>query len=145
MRYYSNNMTHRNTINKRKAISVAYFLMISMPLYAESETYFEVKPDQCISLHQGQVCYQKLTFKWQVAGRGQYCLYQLGALKPLQCWKTSEQQAFTYEFAAANSQTFQLRSSPPLVGQDNLLVETRVKVSSVYKKGRKSANVWRLF
>lgn len=102
---------------------------------------FVAQPDQCIALHQGQVCYQELTFTWTTPTGGEYCLYQLDQQDALICWNGNEQNSFHMDFASSTSLTYQIRTR----GQTEVLSQVTVEVAWVYRATRKSFTRWRLF
>lgn len=112
---------------------------------------FSVKPQKCIALHRGQVCYQKLEFNWYISSAGNYCLYQTTKEEPLYCWKNSGTGQFTFDFQSNQSESYQIRSLAqsedlePLDKQDQVLRVLKVKLATVYKQTKQSYSGWRLF
>lgn len=101
----------------------------------------QVKPQRCISLHQGQVCYQKLMFSWQTPATGEFCLVDTQSRVTLTCWRGEEKTQHEYEFAARESIEFAISYE----GQRDALVKVKVQVASVYKSPERSSSRWRLF
>lgn len=101
----------------------------------------QVKPQRCISLHEGQVCYQKLTFSWQTPGRGEFCLHDTQASVVLTCWRGDEKTQHEYEFESRESADFAISYK----GREEALVKVKVQVASVYKSPERSNSRWRLF
>ena len=102
---------------------------------------FTAQPDLCIALHQGQVCYQQVTFTWNTPAMGEYCLYQLEQPEALTCWNGNQQSSYDIDFASSSSLTYQIR----VQGQEAVLSQVVVEVSWVYRATRKSFTRWRLF
>ncbi len=128
----------------RKLAAILCFIaaLIATQSWADdSNIVFSVKPDRCIALHQGQVCYQKLKFHWQLPTSGEFCLFQLPQEKPLLCWKAVEQKSFVHEFKSDSSIMYQIR----VKNQASSLAAVKVKVAWVYRSSRKSTSGWRLF
>lgn len=106
-----------------------------------SNIHFTVKPNKCIALHKGQMCYQKLQFHWDIPQAGDFCLYHIQRDLELVCWKDQEQTHFDYQFTANVDQDYQLidrRTRQPLA-------EVSVVVAWVYKTKRRNIDNWRLF
>lgn len=101
----------------------------------------QVKPQRCISLHQGQVCYQKLTFHWVTPTADEFCLHDTATHVALTCWRGKNKTSFEYEFASRESTEFSIRFK----GQTEELVKVNVQVSSVYQSPERSSSRWRLF
>lgn len=99
------------------------------------------KPNRCVALHQGQVCYQDVVLSWQVDQASEYCLYQQYAEQPLHCWQTASSGQYRYAFASDSSVALQLVNT-----QTNTIVaETQVEVAWVYKANTRRKTHWRLF
>ena len=107
----------------------------------KSNPTLSVKPNKCISLHKGQLCYQKLKFSWDALPPGNYCLYQGGIQEALFCWNSADTRTYRYEFVGRESVVFQVRTE----GAEYSFIEAKLSVASVYKKGKKSTSGWRLF
>jgi len=119
-------------------------LIFSLPaiLFADSlTTQLSVKPDRCIALYQGQVCYQTVTFHWQTPEYGEYCLFIQNQANPLLCWMGDQRNTYAQEFKSKQSVVYEIRTK----GSKEILFETKVKVAWVYKSNRKSNSGWRLF
>lgn len=110
-------------------------------LQTNSIERFSVKPDQCIALHKGQVCYKTLQFYWHTPETGKYCLFIQKTKDPLLCWWGNEQSNYRYEFASRKSTIFEIRKEDTGMVFNNL----KVKVAWVYQSSRKSNSGWRLF
>jgi len=134
-----NKIKHRNTAFIGL---LGIFTLVSSSASAEGELIaLDVKPNRCIALHQGQICYQTLRFQWLTPAIGEYCLYQQAVSEPLLCWSGKKITTVAYEFESDRSLAYQIRRK----GEENVLAQAQVKIAWVYKKGRKSASGWRLF
>lgn len=100
-----------------------------------------VKPQRCISLHRGQTCYQKLTFRWSTPSTGEYCLHNERSGRVMACWRGSEKISYEYELQAAQTTRFTIKES----GQGEVLANVSVQVASVYRSPERSSSRWRLF
>ncbi len=117
-------------------------VLISTHVSADDQPIeFDVKPNRCIALHQGQTCYQKLTFHWQTPASGEYCLFQNSKAEPVTCWAGREKKSFIQAFESDSSIIYQIR----IKDQTGNLSTVTVKVAWVYRSSRKSASGWRLF
>lgn len=133
------------------SISVAMSLIaltVATPLYAEQPStspskanfHFQVKPDRCIALRQGQVCYQKLTFQWAAINR-EVCLVEKGKSVTIKCWTSNSATRFKYAFESDSEKTYQLQDKT----SQATLAEVKVNVAWVYKNSEKVSTGWRLF
>lgn len=102
---------------------------------------FSAQPDRCIALHQGQVCYQQVTFNWNTPSSGEYCLFQLELPEALTCWNGNQQTSQRIDFASSSSLVYQIRGR----GQNEVVSQVTVEVAWVYRSSRKSFSRWRLF
>jgi hypothetical protein len=100
-----------------------------------------VKPQTCVSLHQGQLCYVHLQLSWRVAAAGDYCLYQSAQSEPLQCWAHASQGSLSLKLATVDTVQFYLKPKE----QGQVLATSELSVSWVYEKKQKSRLTWRLF
>lgn len=111
--------------------------LISCANMAFSETLLTVKPNKCVSLHKGQMCYQKLKFSWQ-SDTG-VCLYIQNNDAPLHCAEPGVGQ-WVYDFESERGQQFELRDR-----EGGALAEVTVDVASVYQGQRRATTGWRIF
>lgn len=115
------------------------------PAVAQEPLYhLEVKPTRCISLHQGQTCYQNLVLSWSTPAAGEYCLYQRQESEdplPVVCWERNQRKTYKLEFVSDRNMIYELRRK----GQDEILASVQVEVAWVYKSGPTNFNRWRLF
>lgn len=99
------------------------------------------KPNRCVALHQGQVCYQDVVLSWHVDHAGEYCLYQEHAEHPLHCWEGLSSSQYKYAFASDTSIKLQLVKMP----SKTLIAAAIVEVAWVYKANTRRQTHWRLF
>lgn len=102
---------------------------------------FYVKPNKCIALHKGQLCYQKVRFNWQTLTQQEFCIVRSSDEKAIVCWQGDEKQNHEFKFSAAETETFELREK----GSNSSLAEVKIQVAWVYRKSKKSSTGWRLF
>lgn len=98
------------------------------------------EPSGCVALRQGQTCYQQVSFSWQQASKGSYCLYEKNTTTQLACWQNVSHGRFTLDFQSPNSKIFELRG----MNSDND-VEAEVTVQWAYESRKRSKVRWRLF
>lgn len=110
-------------------------------LPAEPVVGFTARPDRCIALNQGQVCYQTVTFIWQTLEGANYCLYRQMLPEPLVCWSGNRMSTYTLEFVSDSNVVYAIRNE----GEATILSEVEVEVAWVYTSNRKSFSRWRLF
>ena len=120
----------------KAAILTLVLTCIGTPV--QSETRLSVKPTKCVAMNKGQVCYQKLRFRFS-APTGDYCLVSKTEAKPLKCWRATGSGQFTYPFQSSTDIDYQL-----LDVNAQPVASTSVMVAWVYKKSR-TRNRWRLF
>ena len=106
-----------------------------------NEVQLKAEPNRCITLHQGQVCYQQVTFSWQTPNDGQFCLHSELSQTALTCWQGATQTGYNYTFEASESTYFEIRPK----GEDQVLGRIKVQVAAVYKTSTRSHSRWRLF
>lgn len=114
---------------------------VSKTVTAPVKTSLTVKPNKCIVLHQGQMCYQRLRFSWAVADNNAYCLFNQTRNEVITCWHDKQLRQFKYRFKSSQSEVFQIRHRD----QSKALAEVKVAVASVYRSKRSSSSGWRLF
>ena len=108
---------------------------------ADQVAAFTVQPERCIALNRGQVCYQKLDFRWQTADGARYCLHQDAVAAPLVCWNGSEKSSHPLEFESERNVVYGIRRE----GQTDNLAQVEVEVAWVYQSNRNGFSRWRLF
>ena len=99
------------------------------------------KPAKCVSLTQGNICYQTVSFHWQAPKESAMCLLQQGQSQPLKCWRQADQGVYKHEFASDRSLGYQL----VLQSDGSVLAETDVEVKWVYKGRKNNRYGWRVF
>jgi hypothetical protein len=115
--------------------------LLSFEARAADAVGFTAQPDRCIALHQGQVCYQRVEFRWNTPADGDYCLHQLGLPDAVTCWSGGGLASYNMDFASSESLVYELRARD----QRQLLAQVTVEVAWVYRSTRKSFSRWRLF
>lgn len=106
-----------------------------------AEPVLAAKPDRCVALHQGQVCYQTVRFVWRALDPVyDYCLLESPGGAVVHCWLGGRTGEITFEFGSAQSQVFELKRS-----DGELISEVEIVVAWVYKSSRKRSSGWRLF
>lgn len=100
-----------------------------------------IKPDKCISLRQGLVCYQRVKFNWQLDNAGDYCLVEDSDADPIKCWSQQRAGSLTTEFAARESTDYYL-----IDRVDNRRIgKATMQVAWVYRNKKRNRKRWRLF
>lgn len=99
------------------------------------------KPNRCVALHQGQVCYQEIILYWHADRSGEYCLYQKQAQEPLHCWQAQASGEYRYAFASDTPVQVQLVS----MNNKTQVAETQIDIAWVYKANTRRKTHWRLF
>lgn len=104
-------------------------------------TQLSAKPNDCVTLDRGRVCYQTIELHWQTEVPGHYCLWQIPAKNPLRCWSNVQTGQHTLNFASAKNQRYVLRAFEQSIN----LVSTDIEVKWVYKNRRRDRLRWRIF
>lgn len=121
---------------------LAFTTVLLSPAAVQGQDYqLMVRPAKCVSLTQGNVCYQTVSFHWQAPAEVNMCLFRQEQELPLKCWEEAKQGNFKHEFASDRSQRYQLR----LRNEEAVLVETVVEVKWVYKGRQNNRYGWRVF
>jgi len=126
---------------------VAFFLISSSFIYAQETQLhvegahsidFNVSPNRCVTLRQGQPCFVRVRFNWRSNKALAACLHNLDGAK-ITCWQSSETGSIVL------TQTLPSTTEYILVDAEGVeLNRTSVAVSWVYRKKR-SKRRWRLF
>lgn len=116
-------------------------LSLHVPAYGDTPDKLWLKPERCIALHQGQVCYQKITVQWQANKTSNVCLVQDGVVTPLNCWSNALAGTFLWEFEGQKSTKLRLIDSD----SHHILVEQLLTVAWVYDANSRRESHWRLF
>lgn len=128
-------------LNKNKWLLI-FIISLSPQIQADGEqSALKITPNRCISLHQGQVCYQRATLSWQTLDIADYCLFQAREDKPLKCWTAASSGVFETDFQSTEPVRYYLFK----VGEDTPLASSGISVSWVYKSSKRQRRSWRLF
>ncbi len=146
--------THRHRLTGRLlfvierllfAISASIFLCIAHTTQADNtgveSAQLRLKPNRCVALHQGQVCYQKIQLFWSVPQAGDYCLYQQHTETPLYCWQNVAASEYQYEFSSNTSTQLQLVN----IQTKTVVATAALEVAWVYKSNTRRKTHWRIF
>lgn len=127
-------------INKMRQLCAfhAAFLAMILSVNINADTMLSVKPNKCVAMNKGQLCYQKLRFTF-TAPAGDYCLVSESQKTPLRCWQSVQSGQAVVPFQSDSTQQYQL-----IDGNLEPVASTSVIVAWVYRKSRKR-NRWRLF
>lgn len=101
----------------------------------------DLKPNTCVSLHQGQRCFVNVTATWQSRSKRDYCLYSSAQQEAIKCWVKSNHGILTQQLNSQQTVQFYLKER----GTDKVIAKATLEVSWVYKKKQKSNVTWRLF
>ena len=135
-------MNFKNAMFLRKIMIAISCLLMSSTQADELviEPVLKAKPASCVSLHKGQLCYQKILFTWQSSGDVEYCLHN-DELELLIYCSAEKSSRFVYEYASKSSVVFSLRAR----NNNQSISATTVRNAWVYRTGRRSSSGWRLF
>jgi hypothetical protein len=102
---------------------------------------FELKPARCVALHEGQACYAKLRFNWQLAQPRAVCIKLSDSAQSMNCWPVAQQGIWQVEFESERSREFLL------VERDSEIVLGRASftVAWVYDAKSRRQSHWRIF
>jgi hypothetical protein len=102
---------------------------------------FELKPGRCVALHEGQACYAKLRFEWQLTQARAVCIKRSGSVQTMRCWPRAQEGAWQAEFESERSCEFLL------IDQDSASVLGRASftVAWVYDAKSRRQSHWRIF
>ena len=123
-------------------------------IYAQEQSMnvvvMQIKPQTCVSLHEGQECFAQITVDWQADLVNDYCLYSTQSPDPIFCWENVNHGTVEYELNTQKNVRFMLAQVPKtrfMLTQkpSAVIAEARLNVSWVYKKKQKSRLSWRLF
>lgn len=108
---------------------------------ATTSIHVQSKPNRCVALHQGQVCYQNVQLLWHAGQVGDYCIYQQQAEAPLHCWQSAIEGEYFYAFASETPVQLQLVNTRTKAS----VAETTIEVAWVYKSSSRRKTHWRIF
>jgi hypothetical protein len=111
----------------------------SSTLQAEEVTVIS-QPSKCVSLKQGNICYQDISIQWHAPHASDYCLFQQQKTEPLKCWQGVNQGIYNFEFSSAQTQQYVIRQQ----GENEDLGHAVIEVKWVYKERRNQFG-WRVF
>ena len=100
-----------------------------------------ISPEQCIALHQGQVCYQNVIIEWRADRLGDFCLYPGSIKTPVRCWQNVTTGKLAFDFQSEHSINYVLRAS----NSDLDLATVQMTVAWVYGNKKRRRASWRLF
>ncbi len=139
--------TRRSGVIRRWLLSVSasVFLFIAHAVRADTAevdaVQLQLKPNRCVALHQGQVCYQNIQLSWSANQQGNYCLYQQYGEVPLYCWQSVAAGQYQYEFASDTPMHLQLVN----MHTKTPVATATIEVAWVYKANSRRKTHWRLF
>jgi len=99
---------------------------------------FNVTPERCVTLRQGQPCFVRARFEWQSAEAMQVCVYGIEG-KKLKCWTAVSGGRLVVPQTLPGTTDYVLADA-----DGNELGRASIGVSWVYKK-KGSKRRWRLF
>ena len=109
-------------------------------LHAASGVQLIAKPSNCVALHRGQMCFQRIVFSWTTTVPRRYCLFQEDQESAIVCAQGSQEEVM-YDYASKSSERFILRQDET----GPLVAELTINTAWVYRTGRRSSSSWRLF
>jgi hypothetical protein len=135
--------TTQRHITKTKVTALVFTVTcLLMPLaIAEKSATLQAKPERCVALNEGQVCYQKTILSWQTDDIADYCLYELSSPEPITCWLNTNRGKIKIDFASASSKQYHLTLKKIMTP----IVNTTIEVTWVYSEKKKRRTSWRLF
>ena len=143
---YFNRTLIKNSI---KHFFVVFILLLLSMKVNSNETSslpkLTIKPNQCVSLHQGQQCVVTVDISWQVSLVGEYCLYSSLQKNKLDCWAMKKSGNFTKELVIEEDVTFTLKSMGDGVENGEVIASAVLELAWVHKKSRLSHSAWRVF
>jgi hypothetical protein len=98
------------------------------------------QPAKCVSLKQGNICYQDIHMVWQAPQAGDFCLYNQAESEAMKCWEGVDRGEYNFEFSFAESQHYALRAKQ----QQTDLASSSIEVKWVYR-ARRNHFSWRVF
>jgi len=106
---------------------------------AAADATLSAKPNKCVSLNKGQVCYQRIELAFVASTQGDYCIYRSDQTQPLQCFEKTREGVTRVSFESSKDMQFVLKDS-----ELKSVASSIVEVAWVYKRTRKRSR-WRLF
>jgi len=132
---------------KRGKIRFKLWLLLSItamnvvPSALANEVTLQLKPAQCVAIHQGKTCYVDIELHWQATSVGEYCLYSSQQAEPLKCWKMASNGQFEREIVANKNVLFRLRE----IKSGGVTISKELEMAWVYKRSSKARSSWRMF
>ena len=117
-------------------------LLLTSVLLADEVIRFGARPDTCVALHKGQICYRRIRLDWSTLDAdARYCLLRDGSDTPLTCWRGNTRHGYTHDYASASEERYLL-----VRGDDRQrIADVTVHTAWVYRTNRRNASGWRLF
>tara|TARA_R110000744_G_scaffold378566_1_gene494892 strand:- start:276 stop:689 length:414 start_codon:yes stop_codon:yes gene_type:complete len=103
-------------------------------------TLLSAMPAKCVTLTQGRQCFATVTLTWHAPNIGNYCIYQVGTNKALDCWYNQQQNTLIFEFESSKSVQYTLVEN----NSEQVIADTHIEVSWVHKASPRKRR-WRLF
>lgn len=128
--------------------ALSALLLLSMKANSNETTSLPkltIKPNQCVSLHQGQKCSVSVDISWQVNKAGDYCLYSSVQGKKLNCWFMKKSGNFKQALVIDKDVTFTLNSMDNNAENGEVIASAVLELAWVHKKSRLSHSAWRVF
>ena len=94
-------------VQMKFAVALMTTLALVIGTKTQADTILDVRPNKCVAMNKGQLCYQKLRFTFK-AQPGDYCLFAKPQKKPLQCWQNSGKGQFIYPFQSQTDIEYKL-------------------------------------
>ena len=123
-------------------MKIRLLIFCALPLtnsIALAENSLSLTPAKCVTLKQGNTCYQDLKVSWQADQLGYYCLFNSQNVEPEKCWKQANKGRVSFEFSGEKSVDYQLLKMPEKLP----ILQKHFSVKWVYKA--RPNNRWRLF
>lgn len=127
--------------NASALVFTAFSLTMIPYSFADNVVSLTAKPERCVALNEGQICYQKTLLTWQTEKIADYCLFESDRKEPITCWLNTNQGQAKIDFASETTKKYQLT----LKKIEDPIASTKVEVTWVYSKKKKRRTSWRLF
>lgn len=132
----------RHFLITTSTIMAILILFVDGQAHANEKSWvLDIQPKKCVTLRQGQICYQDVDISWYASINDNYCLYIEKEDKPVRCWQKSTKGHLSIEFQGEYTQKFLLRKE----GDQKNLASTILEVKWVYKNQRNLRTGWRMF
>ena len=128
-------------INTKKLLPIFLLTLTGITTANAEQVNITLKPNQCVSVHQGEQCFVDIELDWQAAHMNDYCLYVSDQDSPLQCWSNAQSGHFAREISTNKNLTFSIK----VKNTSNISAQQTLKMAWVYKKTIRSRMTWRLF